>query len=633
MINPLLRVSAPMKKRILFFVAVVAVVQVVIGCDKNVQQKDAFVEKWKTAAEQSQGHSPTPEPSYDRDERNLKDTEGYDDVKALLERGEVDKPLPKMPISLDMRKAQIRSVLMALSSAANIAFVISPAVGMDPGDVEKKVDPAEFSKIVPSNFVTIKAEKKPWDEVFLSVLKTHRLLYSWEGDIIRIKSLEDIERDTKITAAKAQNLIQKQLLQRAEPRVTRVIKLQYMKSENAASIVNNVIFHNNTKLKTAKEKGDNKEGSVSFTLGTSEIETKPKGEGEAYGTGNVDKYLINVDGYAETDRESNSIIVHCARPMMKTVYYLIKKLDSARTQVKIKAYIIETDTNTARELGMRWGGIFQGSNSQKATIMTPSTGNVTTYQTGGAGPQGGTQTPGWGPGASGQGFARAFPLTPGAAAVGYGLEFMYGLIGGNILDVQLAALQTDNKIKILSSPSLTTLDNTIALTQDGFEVPFSVYNAQQGVWMTTWKLAVLSLAMLPHVIDKSTLRLNVIVKKDEVDRTLQDQAGNPYIRKKYTETEFVVGNGETIVISGLTRKRSDKSDNGIPFVKDIPVLGWVFKADQKGESQSEVLIFITPTILPGGDSSDMQKSLQQIEKELKEDGIRREDMYESMDKL
>jgi type IV pilus assembly protein PilQ len=91
--------------------------------------------------------------------------------------------------------------------------------------------------------------------------------------------------------------------------------------------------------------------------------------------------------------------------------------------------------------------------------------------------------------------------------------------------------------------------------------------------------------------------MEILVKKNEVDNT-RNVLGNPYIIKKETKTTLIVRDGETIVISGLTKQRTDRSESGIPWLKNIYGLGWLFKSLGTGESMEEVLIFITPTILP-----------------------------------
>jgi type IV pilus assembly protein PilQ len=216
---------------------------------------------------------------------------------------------------------------------------------------------------------------------------------------------------------------------------------------------------------------------------------------------------------------------------------------------------------------------------------------------------GGTYAPASGTtGISGQGFGVNFPAT-GIAGVAEGtlgsLGLIFGTIGGNILEMQLNALQQDSKLNILSSPSITTLNNQTAFTENGERVPVNTQSVSQGTVSNTVTYidAVLRLEIKPHVIDDKTLSMKIIVKKDEVDPS-RNVLGNPYIIKKQTETNLIVRNGETIVISGLTKQRTAGGDTGIPGLKDVPVLGWLFKSDDQQQKMEEVLIFITSTILP-----------------------------------
>ncbi len=156
----------------------------------------------------------------------------------------------------------------------------------------------------------------------------------------------------------------------------------------------------------------------------------------------------------------------------------------------------------------------------------------------------------------------------------------------------------DGQLNILSSPSITTLDNQMAYTENGERVPYVATSTSSGVVTQEVKFedAVLRLEITPHVIDGKHLKMKIKVKKDQVDPTRTVQ-GNPYIIKKQTETNLIVQDGETIVISGLTKQQVSKSDAGLPGLKDIPGLGYLFKTDSRSEDMEEVLIFITPHVL------------------------------------
>jgi len=181
------------------------------------------------------------------------------------------------------------------------------------------------------------------------------------------------------------------------------------------------------------------------------------------------------------------------------------------------------------------------------------------------------------------------------------LALLFGTIGGNILEVQLQALQKDNKLNILSSPSITTLDNQKAFTENGERVPYTTLETtgtgSTPTMTTKFEDVVLRLEITPHVIDGKNLKMTISVKKDEVDMSRKSSLGDPYIIKKKTETVLIVRDGETIVISGLTKQRQIDGDAGWPMFKDVPVLGYLFKSESKSDAMEEVLIFITPTIL------------------------------------
>ena len=94
---------------------------------------------------------------------------------------------------------------------------------------------------------------------------------------------------------------------------------------------------------------------------------------------------------------------------------------------------------------------------------------------------------------------------------------------------------------------------------------------------------------------------------------------SPFINKKQTETTLIVRDNETVVISGLTKKLSSDGESGVPGLADVPILGWLFKSQTKGETNEEVLVFITPTILNRWKPGEVQKSMKQSEKEIEQE--------------
>ena len=505
-----------------FFIPVIGLS--LAGCAKDLAQvKDPFFEKWSTMADTSKGHSPTGRGRI-MDMPPLEEDELITDEAARKE-----KPLPTRRVSLRMHNVDINVILRALAQAANVNIMLRSGVKGE---------------------TSINVENKPWDQTFQGILKTNGLAYAWEGDIIRILTAEDMERDFRLESAR-----------------------ERMRGQKLLTMVVTVDYADATKLRDSLK----------------ELLTKDK-DGK-------------VRGSILVDQHTNSMIVQATRDDLRRMIPMIERLDKPTAQIVIKANIVEASKDTARTLGVQWGGIYTNRAGGQNYYVTPGgSGGSTT-----ASPAAGGYTPTLGStGIGGQGFAGNFPASAaaiGAAGAAGSLGLIFGTIGQSILEVQLQALQQDGKLNILSSPSITTLDNQMAYTENGEKVPYVATSTSSGIVTQEVKFedVVLRLEITPHVIDGKNLKMKIKVKKDEVDTTRTVQ-GNPYIIKKQTETTLIVQDAETVVISGLTKQRNLMSDAGFPGLKDIPGFGYLFKTDNRVDTMQEVLIFITPHILPAPDA-------------------------------
>ena len=376
----------------------------------------------------------------------------------------------------------------------------------------------------------------PWNTAFTGLLHTYNLSYVWEGNIIRVLTSDDLDQDLK----RKQQMRDTQLVEPLLEPV--VINVNYADAEKLKDTLTQIL---------AKDKeGKQTRGSIML------------------------------------DEFTKSLVISATRDDLNRILPIIEKLDKPTPQIVIKANIVETTKGIARDLGIMWGGYNKGSNMSGNNDLIVTGGSVS--------PLGDI---------GGQGLGVNFPsanISSTTASASLGL--LFGKIDGNFLEVQLQALQADNKLNILSSPSITTLDNQKASTENGERVPFVTLSGtttgSAATQTTTFIDVVLKLEITPHVIDGKSLKMDILVIKDEVDTSRKDSLGDPYIIKKKTETKLIVKDGETIVISGLTKQTKSSSGNGLPWLKDIPVLGWAFKSDSKSDSMEEVLIFITPHILP-----------------------------------
>ncbi len=465
--------------------------------------KNPFYEKWRVKAEESKGNSAVEPPSIEEEPFAIVSKEEADKPAPKAE-----KPLPTRPISMKMNNIDVSVLLRALARAANQNIILN-------------------EKVVGK--INVNIHQAPWNEVFESILRTQGLSYTWQGDILRIMTAQDMEADLK---SKARN----EELRFVQPPLTRIVAVKYMEAEKLSKNLEKFISVN---------RGGQKTGSIMV------------------------------------DEHTNSLIVQALTNDMQRILAVIKKLDRPTPQVLIEAHIVEASKGVARELGVQWGGAYKGKSGDK------------TFGIGGSGV-----------GNQNQSISQPVDVTsgsivdlPAAGLAGFNpatLGVLYQRVGEYLLSVQLSALQDQGKLNILSSPSITTLDNQTALIESGSDIPFQT--VEDGEVKIEYKKAVLSLRVTPHVIDGKTLKMFIKVHKDEPDFS-QTVLGNPTIITKNAETNVIQNDGQTVVIGGLTKEKSTRSQTGTPWMEDIPGLGYLFKTKSNKDEMEDLLIFITPHIL------------------------------------
>jgi len=522
-------------------------------------------------------------------------------------------------ISLDVQDADIKSVFRLLAEQGNVSIVSGD-------DVKGKV--------------TLSVKKVPWDQALDTILTINALGKTREGDVITVMTLEKIKKDdadrqaaqeaklkAEQAAQEARLKAEEELARRkrkeldAEPLITRIVPIKYrllqfikkieMKRDVLISGVGkeSAPGAGSSKASQLDEKSDlSMDGS-----GPQKKDVKGAGYRDETATKKVSiegagdfiqllQSLLSTDadgkqrGWIGADPETNSIIITAIKRDLYSIMDMIAKMDIPTDQILIKANIVQTTKKTARNLGIQWGGVLGQKVGNQNLFISPGGMGGSTI------PPGNILSGGYTPtskitGIGGQGYGVNFPA--GSLPFGGGtasLGLLFGTIGGNILDLQLSALQADGKLNILSSPSLVTLDNQTAHTENGEEIPYVTPATATSPATVTWKKAVLRLEITPHVIDQKNIKMTIVVKKDEADYTTETPGGYPIIVKE-TKTDLVVADGETIVISGLTKQKGTKIDSGVPWLKEIPVLGWLFKGETKSEEMEDVLIFITPNIM------------------------------------
>jgi type IV pilus assembly protein PilQ len=188
---------------------------------------------------------------------------------------------------------------------------------------------------------------------------------------------------------------------------------------------------------------------------------------------------------------------------------------------------------------------------------------------------------------------QAAPNLFGAGAAGGLGVYIGGLADTLQLDVQLSALEAEGKGKLISNPKVITSDNQPAKISQGQQIPYQTVS-QDGTKIE-FKDAVLSLEVTPHVTKDGNIRLKIKATKD---RPIQI-AGSPVpgIDKKEAVSEVIIKDGETAVVGGIYEVEESNSDTGLPGLRKIPLLGWLFRSESKSQTKRELLIFITPSVL------------------------------------
>ena len=299
-----------------------------------------------------------------------------------------------------------------------------------------------------------------------------------------------------------------------------------------------------------------------------------------------------LDAVLETNglgkKESGRVITILPLEELKKAEEEQKSKDVAEgrlNQISIEAKIAEVTTTFAQELGIRWGAGLQSGNFAGG-IGSSSSGTVTAIPGGS------------GVGLTGSNVAVNFPSVASAATPAIGL--LYGT-SKMILDARLSALENNGEGKIISSPKVTTLDSVTATIKQGEEIPYTVTDTD-GKQTTEFKEATLKLEVTPKITSEGKISIKVNASNDYADWETDPATGlrieKPPINTSSVESTVVVKDGDTIVIGGVYKETATDSVTGVPVLSRIPILGWLFKYKTVNNEKRELLIFVTPRVIP-----------------------------------
>lgn len=285
------------------------------------------------------------------------------------------------------------------------------------------------------------------------------------------------------------------------------------------------------------------------------------GEGKSVG-------ILSERGSVTVDQRTNTLLVQDVATKLEDVRRLVGQLDIPVRQVLIEARIVTADDGFARDLGSRFG---------VSDVM--NSGEVNSD------------------------FNVNLPIANPAGSLG--LSFAR-LQDGIIVDMELSALESENRGEVVASPKVITSNQKEAYIKAGEEIPYqqSAGGAAAGGGATTvqFKEAVLELRVTPQITPDGNLILDLKIVQDTRGETLvfDGVASAPAINTQEVGTQVLVENGETIVLGGIFQHRTNYDESKVPLLGDIPLLGWLFRNTQREVEKQELLIFVTPKIIEQG---------------------------------
>jgi len=287
--------------------------------------------------------------------------------------------------------------------------------------------------------------------------------------------------------------------------------------------------------------------------------------------------LLTQRGSVIVDERTNTLIIKELPDFLDAVLAVVSNLDTPEPQVMIEARIIETTKDFNRSLGIRWGfnAVADAAHGNTTGLTFPN--NIQ------AGSQGGTSAPG------------NVNLLTGSQNGSLKLD-LGNVLNTFTLDLQLQAAEHEGLINILSAPKVATLNNQQAYIQSGIQLP--IQTIANNTVTTQFINATLRLEVTPQVTAEGTIIMDInISKKEPVTSLIIAGATNAPISTKDAKTRLVVRDGGTAVIGGIYKVTSNVSEDRVPGLANLPIVGHLFKNHARDENNDELLIFITPRVI------------------------------------
>lgn len=390
--------------------------------------------------------------------------------------------------------------------------------------------------------LTLRLKNVPWDQALDIILKAKGLSKRESGNVMLIAPSEEIAAQEKLDLEALQQVTE------LAPIRSAFFEVNFAKVTDLA-----VLFE-----------GDGEDGKLS---------------------------LLSPRGSVIIDERTNSLIIKDTDTVISEIRRTLTKLDIPVRQVLIESRIVIATDDFKKELGVRFGTTNVTANGTDGISATSGTINGTNVIANSAinnVANTGNPFPVDVSSISDNRLNVNMPVVGATGSIAFTI-----LSGGNLLDLELSALQSEDNGEIISSPRVVTSDRHEAFIEQGVEIPY-LSATSSGATQVEFKKAVLSIKVTPQITPDDRIIMDLAVNKDAVGQVF---ANIPSIDTRQVETQVLVENGDTIVLGGIYETETRNELDKVPVLGDLPLIGSLFRHTLESTEKQELLIFVTPKIL------------------------------------
>lgn len=282
---------------------------------------------------------------------------------------------------------------------------------------------------------------------------------------------------------------------------------------------------------------------------------------DVYRSLQAERSLMSPRGSVTVDSRTNSLLLRDSKEALRQTERWLRALDVPLEQVELSAHIVTINEEQLRELGVSWS-------SSPADAVTEALRN----------PQ------------------LAIPLATANPALRAGVTL--GQLSGELLNLELSALEQENQIEIIASPRLFTSHQQTATIKQGTEIPYEVKSGNSGATAIEFKEAVLGMEVTPVVLGNGRIQLKLRLSQNMPGRSMtMGDSQVLSIDKQEIETQVTLRDGETLALGGIFQQQRAQGEKRVPWLGDLPLLGTLFRQQTDERKKRELVIFITPRLV------------------------------------